>query len=258
MNKEKVLVLKLTLGAHEINEVFLRFPDIILNLRNIFIMNMSKYIITIFVVVVSLNMPARSQQGELKNSLGITVSGGYYNLFYLKDKYNYLDKGKTAIFGVNYSRLISEHFQFVSGIRLIKSIDRLESVCPYCSLPGEYADISLISVPLIIKYHIISGFYISAGFNYHISTRSIKNIIHSENKLRRLDNSTRLGFELSISKEIRLADKYFISIEPQLILLTFSDYLFDNKSLYEENYAGLNLSVHRKFNFKKRLTENMQ
>jgi hypothetical protein len=214
-------------------------------------MSLSKHIIILMVIALGLNVPAGAQSVHFKNSIGIKISGGYYNSFHLMDKYNYLDKGKTAFFGIDYSRLLSEHFHFVSGIRLIKTIDKLEIVCPFCSLPGEYADITLISFPLMLKYHIIKDFNITVGFDYHFSPRSIKRIIHSENILGSLDCHTRIGFDFSISKDFRITERLFISVEPQLILLTFSDYLFDDKYPYEENYAGLNFSIYRKLNFRK-------
>ncbi len=220
-------------------------------LCTILLMYLSKHIIILMVIALSLTVPAGAQSFIYKNSIGIKVSGGYYNSFQLMDKYNYLDKGKAAFFSLDYSRLISEHFQFISGIRMIKSVDRLRSVCPYCSLPNEYIDISLISIPLVIKYHIAGGFCISAGFDWHFPSHSINIIIHSANKLRSLDYFFRMGFDFSISKEIRITDKIFISVEPQLILLTLVDYLYKDYYLYEENYAGLNLSLHRKLNFRK-------
>jgi hypothetical protein len=213
-------------------------------------MNLIKYII-LPVITLSLTVPAVAQSAIYKNSIGIKVSGGYYNSFHMLDKVNYLDKGKAALFGIDYSRMLSENFQFVSGIRLIKTIDGIKASCPYCDMFGEYVDISLVSIPIIIRYHVVSGFCISAGFNWHFSPRSIKRTIHSYNKLRTLDYCIRMGFDFSISKEIRITDRIFISVEPQLILLTFSDYFIDDKYLYEENYAGLNLSIYRKFNFRK-------
>ena len=110
---------------------------------------------------------------------------------------------------------------------------------------------NLISFPFIIKYQIIAGIYISAGFDYHFPPERIRNIIHSGNKLKSIDRYTRLGFDLSIGKDIRLTGRFFISVEPQLILLSFSGYLFDESQLFEENYIGLNLALHRKFNFKR-------
>jgi hypothetical protein len=214
-------------------------------------MYLSKHIIILMVIALRLTVPVRTQSVIYKNSIGIKVSGGYYNSFHLLDKYNYLEKGKAAFFSIGYSRLINENFQLVTGIRLIKNIDRLKSSCPFCDRFGEYVDINLISIPIIIRYHIVSGFCISAGIDWHFPAQSINKIIHSHNKLRSIDYFFRLGFDISISKEIRITDKIFISVEPQLILLTFSDYLFDDKYLYEENYAGLNFSIYRKLNFRK-------
>jgi hypothetical protein len=217
----------------------------------ILLMYLLKHIIILMVVTLILTIPARTQSVIYKNSIGIKVSGGYYNSFHLMDKDDYLEKGKAAFFSIGYSRLINENFQLVTGIRLIKTIDRLKSSCPFCDMFGEYVDISLISIPIIIRYHIVNGLCISAGFDYHVPSRFINVIVHSQDKLRSIDYFFRLGFDISISKEIRITDRLFISVEPQLILLTFSDYLFDDKYLCEENYAGLNLSIYRKLNFMK-------
>jgi len=219
-------------------------------------MKILRELLTILLIVVCLSRPAKTQSGELKNSIGILFSGGYYNSFHLKDTYDsYFGKGKIFCLGLNYSRFINEKFQVVFGIKVFKFIERPLFVCIYCSSTNDPKYIDLFSLPVTAKYTIAHGFSLSAGFDYHFDARSIHYIIDSGNKLRSLNNYVRLGFNISISKDIRLADRLYVSIEPQLILLSFSDYLFNN--LYpEENYAGLNLIFHRKFDFKNKFKEN--
>jgi hypothetical protein len=171
--------------------------------------------IIVLIVFISIMISELISQNDKLNMIGINASLSTGELFRYRGELDgglYYTGKIGFLFGIGFSRIINDKFDFESGVDFSRNSFNISYTDgkgqTFKSINPEHVD--LLTIPINIRIKLKKLFFVTCGVQYDQQF----NATNSPS----VDNQTGIGINFKVGKDFRLTDEMILYIAPELII----------------------------------------